>query len=290
MLLLMVAWKWSLVGRLAGYTLLNRSRNRSAFSFGLFIVVLLFEIRGPSGERLDPFPSMLLVKVQRRGWSCGPRFEMKEDQASFFALMMCLFFRASAFFHSVLRCSDVGDLHQFLSAIRAFFTSVLHSAFHQGRDGSEFLARDGFDFLKHFSFAPFNPVMNAVVAASGFWISENLSSMSAVSMRWFQSPHLFSLMIHLGGCLEIRAGVVLSVRIMGRWSLPRLGPIEIVAEEASSDDVIVRSIVDIFPLAGSILVPRSVGVMRHMSWLLRMVSKMVFPAVLAVALLSHTSW
>ena len=47
-------------------------------------------------------------------------------------------------------------------------------------------------------------------------------------------------MIHLGGWFEVRAGVELIVRIMGRWSLPKSGPVLIDAEIAKLDDVMVR--------------------------------------------------
>ena len=49
---------------------------------------------------------------------------MKEDQASFLAAMMCLFLIASVFFHSDRKVSDVGELHHFFNAERAFFTRV----------------------------------------------------------------------------------------------------------------------------------------------------------------------
>ena len=213
---------------------------------------------------------------------------MKEDQASFLAAMVYLFLMASAFFHSVRRVSDVGDLHHFFSAERAFFTRVWHLASHHGRVGySELLARAGLDFLKNFSLALFIPVRSAAVMGSGETISRNFTSVSAESRAWFHSSHRLSSMIHLGAWFEVRAGVVLSVRIMGTWSLPKSGPVLIEAEMAKSDDVRVKSIVDNLPLAGSILVPRSIGVMRQTSLLFKIESNIVFPALLASAFVSH---
>ena len=171
MLLLMNAFRWSSGAILDGNTLLNRSRKRSAFSFGQFVVLPLYVIGIPSGDRLDPLPSMLLVNDHKRDWSLGPRFEMKEDQASFLSAMMYLFLMASAFFHSVRRVSDVGDLHHFFSAVRAFFTRVWHLASHHGRVGSELLERAGLDFLKNFPLALFIPVRN-----DGDTISRNFKS------------------------------------------------------------------------------------------------------------------
>ena len=40
---------------------------RSVFSFRQFIVVPLYIIGAPSGDRLEPLPSMLLVKDHKRG-------------------------------------------------------------------------------------------------------------------------------------------------------------------------------------------------------------------------------
>ena len=122
---------------------------------------------------------------------------------------------------------------------------------------------------------------------SGETISRNFTSVSAESRAWFHSSHRLSSMIHLGAWFEVRAGVVLSVRIMGTWSLPKSGPVLIEAEMAKSDDVRVKSIVDNLPLAGSILVPRSIGVMRQTSLLFKIESNIVFPALLASAFVSH---
>ena len=96
MLRLMNASSWSFGGKLEGHTPLKRLRKRSAFSFVQFVVVPLFVIGVPSGDSLDPLPSILLVKDHKQGWSCRLTFEMKKNQAFFLVKMICLFLIASA--------------------------------------------------------------------------------------------------------------------------------------------------------------------------------------------------
>lgn len=129
---------------------------------------------------------------------------------------MCLLLIASAFFHSARSLVDRGDLHQNLRAWRAFFTTVLQSSSHHGRLGSERVACDGFDFLKHELFALFSPVMNMAYATFGSRVSKKLHSRSVVDMRRFQFAQLLSFVIQEGGCPVLSAGVVLSVVMIGR--------------------------------------------------------------------------
>ncbi len=80
---------------------------------------------------------MALMKDQVVLWpSLGSRLLMKEDHACFFALMIVLFFTASAFFQAVLFMSDRGDRRHSFSAFSAAETAAWQFSFHQGRRGS----------------------------------------------------------------------------------------------------------------------------------------------------------
>ena len=83
MLLFIVVLKCVLVGMFEGKTLMNRSRNSSAFLAEQLIGIMFVSSVVLSGYRLEPFPTMDLVKVHSRGWSCVPSEEMKVDHAAF---------------------------------------------------------------------------------------------------------------------------------------------------------------------------------------------------------------
>lgn len=77
----------------------------------------------------------------------------------------------------------------------------------------------------------------------------------------FQSDHFLSFNRHLETLSGFLRGTAWKEDKIGRWSLPKNGPVVIEAPCDKSADTMVRSIVDALPLEGLTLVPRS-GVVR----------------------------
>lgn len=103
----------------------------------------------------------------------------------------------------------------------------------------------------------------------------------------FQEGHLDFSKTHVGGLFGERLGSALSVVMMGKWSLPENGPIEVIAFRAKRDEEMMRSMVEDFPDEGLILVPRSFGVIIVASGWSVITEQMDLPAVLSVELDSH---
>ena len=145
---------------------------------------------------------------------------MNDVQAFLLAFRITFFLFASARLHSDLRVGERGESRHFRKALRAVFTATLHASFHQGLHWVTQFSEGGWLSLKNFVLAASMLLLNVKVASAGSDMEWKLASRSELCMKAFQSFHFLSLVIHVGGWPELRAGVAFSTIVRGRWSLP----------------------------------------------------------------------
>ena len=238
-----------------------------------------------------PLPSMALVKDQSLGRSVTElRLDRTRDHDLFFAWLMSFLFLASALHQAARFSGDRGASLQFLKATRASLMRFLHSSLHHGRHDSGLGFGNGLRLRKCRLLEMRISRVKIGKADTGSDIEENERSLRAFDRSEFQGPHFLSSRIHAGALLVDLVGVASSVKRTGRWSLPMNGPREAVVPRASREEERVKSIVEALPEDGLTLVPRSTGVMRHASWLVRRASATALPALLMVHPSSHRLW